>query len=270
MFSAVPVALLILVIFRRNFEDRLIWWVTLGLIVAVAAAVAWPAYLRYREIPANDSYRQSWRREMDWRSLLFFKAADIHVLDAPGYDERIQVNGQEVQNLLINNKHSQPALLHLSTYTDVMNIFQYDASDAYFGPRSDVNQRRMSLAVKSAVLLSALTVVAVVACLLRIVYFLFRRRARLTSRPVLEQTVILGFSLAFYANIVLCLPYIANPYYWGYWLARLVLPSLMGFVFIGFVFLDEYVRSWRMHLVVVGYAVAQAMLHLSFLWPRGP
>ena len=99
---------------------------------------------------------------MDWRSLLFFKAADLHVLDAPGYDERIQVNEQEVQNLLINNKHSQPALLHLSTYTDVMNIFQYDASDAYFGPRSDVNQRRMSLAVKSAVLLSALTVVAVV------------------------------------------------------------------------------------------------------------
>jgi len=126
----------------------------------------------------------------------------------------------------------------------------------------------MSLAVKSAVLLSALTVVAVVTYLLRIVYF--RRRARLTSRPVLEQTVILGFSVAFYANIVLCLPYIANPYYWGYWLARLVLPSLVGFVFIGFVFLDEYVRSRWVHLVVVGYAVAQAMLHLSFLWPRGP
>lgn len=270
MVSAVPVALLILVYFRRNFTNRVIWAVALVLIVAIPAMFARTEYKHYQEIPDTDLWKPTWRREMYWRNLLFVKAADLHILRAPKYDETIQVNGQPAYNLLINNKYSYPALLHLSMYTDVLNIFQYDPTDSYIGTRSEDNQRRMALSVKSAVLLSALTVVAVVAYLLRILYCLWRDRDRLAHRRVREQAVVLGFSLAFYVAIAGCLPYIENVYYFGYWLSRLVTPALLGFIFIGFVFLDEYVKSRPARVMVFIYAVVQSALHLSFLWPRGP
>jgi len=270
MVSAVAVTLLLLVFFRRSFASRATWVVALFLIVAIPATLARSEYRHYRDSRTDERWKQTWRHEMQWRNLVFLKQADREILHAPSYDETILVNGEPVFNLSINNKHSYPALLHLSMYTDVLNIFQYDETDWYFGARSEQNQSRMALTVKSAILLSALTVVAVVACLLRILFFLWRDRSQLACRPLREQVIVLGFSLAFFANIACLLPYIGYVYEAGYWLARLVMPALLGFIFIVFVFLDDYVKSRRAHLVVLAYAVGQAALHMSFLWPRGP
>jgi hypothetical protein len=270
MFSAVAVALLLLVFFRRSFASRATWVVALFFIVAIPATLARSEYRHYRDSSTDKYWKQTWGHDMQWRSLVFFKEADREILHAPSYDETILVDGKPVFNLSINNKHSYPALLHLSMYTDVLNIFQYDETDWYFGARSAENQSRMALTVKSAVLLSALTVVAVVACLLRILFFLWRDRAELACRPLCDQAIVLGFSLAFFANIACLLPTIAYVYEAGYWLARLVMPALLGFIFIGFVLLDDYVKSRQVHLLVLAYAVGQSALHLSFLWPRGP
>ena len=272
MFSAIAAAFGLLVYFRRMFATPAIWVLALLMNVAMPAAVAVAEYRHYSAIPVDHeaNYKQSWRREMEWRSLLFIRAADRDILRAPPYDDTTLLNGQPALNLLVINKHSYPALLHLSMYTDIMNVLQYDPTDLYIGPRSEDNQRRMALSVKSAVVLSALTVIAVVTYLVRILYLLWRDRTRLELGRPRELMVVLAFSLAYFGSFTICLPYIEGAYYSGYWLSRLVMQPLLAFVFIGFVFLDEYVRSRPAQFVALGYAIAQSAIHVSFLWPRGP
>jgi hypothetical protein len=59
-------------------------------------------------------------------------------------------------------------------------------------------------------------------------------------------------------------------YFHGYWLARLVMPALLGLCFVGFVFLDEMLPWTRARVVALAYAAAQSALKASFLWARGP
>ena len=48
------------------------------------------------------------------------------------------------------------------------------------------------------------------------------------------------------------------------------MPALLGCCFLGFVFLDEILRWTAARAAVLAYAAAQAALHASFLWARGP
>ncbi|HEY2295166.1 MAG TPA: hypothetical protein VGM86_31060, partial [Thermoanaerobaculia bacterium] len=172
-------------------------------------------------------------------------------------------------NLLMSNRHSYPALLHLSMFTDPMNIYESDPADAYFGQRDGLHQELMTVAVNSSIPLSLLMLVAICVFVFRAPSCLRGLRAAPSGRPLLTMLV-LGFSVAFFANIALFLPFVKHAYYFGYWQARLVLPALLGFCFLGFVLLDERLRSRGARAAVFVYAVAQAALHVSFLWVRGP
>ncbi len=272
LFSAIPAAAALLIYFRRKFANLAIWVFALLMIVAVPAATAVAEYRQFRLAPvdAEGNYKPQWRHDMQWRNLLFVTAADRDILHAPAYDETINVSGQPTFNLLISNRHSYPALLHLSVFTDIMNVFQYDPTDRYIGPRTAVNQRLMAISVKSAVLLSAWTVIAVMTYAFRMLIVLWRDRTQLGLWRYRNLAVVLGFSLAYFGSFVVFLPYVGDAYYVGYWLSRLVMQPLLGFVFIGFAFLDEYVKSRAAQLIILAYAIAQSALHLSFLWPRGP
>jgi len=230
------------------------------------------AVVQYRicaRLPADGPGLQYWAHEMEWRSLLMLRPADRDVLRAPQYLDRTTVDGVEVDNLLVINRHSYPALLHLSMFTDVLNIFQYDAADSYFRPRNDLNQRLMTIAVRSAIPLSLLMIAATLTYLLRVPRCLRRLRA-FRGGDELPAMILVAFSVAFFANISLFLPFMQYAYHHGYWLARLVMPALLGCCFLGFVFLDEILRWTAARAAVLAYAAAQAALHASFLWARGP
>ena len=64
------------------------------------------------------------------RSILFFRPADLAILAAPAYDWTVD----DRYELLINNKHSFPALLHLAMFTDILNIYQFDPVRLLFWP----------------------------------------------------------------------------------------------------------------------------------------
>src|SRR5262249_47519727 len=152
--------------------------------------------------------------------------------------------------------------------TDPMNIYQADPK-TFFGPRDATHQALMTVAVNFAIPLSLLMVVAIAAYSLRTVSYLRGPRASSVGRPLLIMAV-LAFSAAYFANIPVFLPFVKAAYYAGYWQARLVMPALLGFCFLGFVFLDERLRSAAARVTVLAYAVAQAALHIGFLWVRGP
>ena len=128
----------------------------------------------------------------------------------------------------------------------------------------------MTVAVCSSIPLSLLMIAAAGAYLWRAPRSLRRLRARGGGTELqLPAMIVLGFSLAFFANIALFLPFMQYAYHNGYWLARLVLPALLGFCFLGFVFLDELPIPTAARGAVLAYTFAQAALHTSFLWTRG-
>jgi hypothetical protein len=267
--SAVPVTLVLLLALRHRLSSTRIRAGALVLLVVVPGSFAVMQYRIYARLPDDDLGKQRWASEMSWRSLLIFRAADREILHAPQYTEKVVLDGVEVEKLLVNNRHSYPALLHLSMFTDVMNIFQYDAADSYFRPRNPRHQRLMTVAVRSAIPLSLLMIAATAAYLIRAPRCVSRLRDTRTGNE-LPALILLGFSVAFLANIGLLLPFVAHAYRYGYWLARLVMPALLGCCFLGFVFLDELLRWTAARGAVLVYATAQAALHASFLWARGP
>ena len=269
MASALPVALAFLCVLWRRLSSPKVRAGALLLLLVLPGLFAVVQYRICARLPADGPGLQYWAHEMEWRSLLMLRPADRDVLRAPQYLDRTTVDGVEVDNLLVINRHSYPALLHLSMFTDVLNIFQYDAADSYFRPRNDLNQRLMTIAVRSAIPLSLLMIAATLTYLLRVPRCLRRLRA-FRGGNELPAMILVAFSVAFFANISLFLPFMQYAYHHGYWLARLVMPALLGCCFLGFVFLDEILRWTAARAAVLAYAAAQAALHASFLWARGP
>jgi hypothetical protein len=255
--SALPLELLLIGAFAGSFRSRKVLLVTVVLVVIVPACVA--AYYRhvYAHMPTTDERRIFWGHDMTWRSLLMLRAGDVDVLHARWY-----------MDMLEPNVHSYPGLLHYSTFTDPLNIFQYDPTDGYFGARSDWHQRLMTFAVRWAVALSLLMIAATATYAGRAVVQLRALREGLAGRRLAVLFVLL-FSLAFFANIAVFLPFVQQAYHCGYWLSRLVLPALLGFALLAFALVDELPRWPGARLAVLAYALVHAAVNASFLWVLG-
>jgi hypothetical protein len=198
--------------------------------------------------------------EMNPRSILWLRSADVDVLDAPAYNWFKDGDYE----LLRSNRHSFPALLHLAMFTDVLNIYQYDPYDSYFGFRTLRHHHRMRSAVRSGLLFSGLAVIGVAVYLFRATVSVIVRR----KPQQLAIFVVLLFCTAWFVNLVVLYPFIPGAYSDGWWLPRLHAPALVGFFIIGFVFLDQLKwRSQKLHAVVLAAVVVQSGLHASFLWP---
>jgi hypothetical protein len=76
---------------------------------------------------------------------------------------------------------------------------------------------------------------------------------------------------AFFLNIVVFLPFIPGAFAGGYWLPRLVAPSLLCFFTLLFIGLDRLFGQWRgLALACFTLVVVQSVFHLKFLWPAAP
>lgn len=211
--------------------------------------------------------------EMSLRDILFFRKADPHVLSAPAYNEQSPVDApaQGVwpahnHNLLIKDKFSYPALLHLAIYTDIMNIYQDDRRGGEFGERSVVNRRRMRRAVRTGLLFSIAFLILTPIAAVRSLYSTFIQK-RVDSVGLAIVTIC---GSIWYLNIVAGFPFVMA-YIGGYWLPRLVVPALICFFLLSFSEADRLLRSrsraWSAAILFL--VIIQAGLQLSFLWPTG-
>jgi hypothetical protein len=242
------------------------------LVVGPPAAVGLRAYRQYTAQQATNLgvnlKIDPTTSELNVRSVLFFRAADEKLLRAPAYDKDSGRGSKEVDKyeLGIPNKYSYIGLLHVGIFTDILNVYQYDPNDGYFGPRTRPAQRRMALAVKTAL---PYTFCALVACPWLLVTsswnVLLRRRPR--DLPVL---IVLTVSFAFWLVIVIFLPF-TGALGGGYWLPRLVVPALFGFFLVTFTFIAHSpVGKARFgRLALLAAVLFQAGLTLSFMWPWG-
>ena len=251
----------------------LLWWTgllslrrTCAVLLVVTALPALAAYrerVEFRKVPDPFAITvpKRWSEaQMSPRSVVWLRAADVNVLSAPPYNWV----RDGAHPLLASNVHSAPALLHLGTFTDVLNIYQYDPYDEYFGRRTERNHALMKAAVRSGILFSVLAAAAVVVLFARSAVDVVVRR----NSGELPLLTVLLFCIAWFVNVVAVFPLLPAAYAAGFWLPRLVAPAVIGFFIAPFVLLDRargMAPSW--HGVALAAVLAQSALHASFLWP---
>lgn len=193
--------------------------------------------------------------------------ADKHVLDAPPYNEVTPgSNNPKDYNLLARGRFSYPALLQLGIFTDLVNVYQYDPTDSYFGTRSAIHQRRMRRAMRSSVIIFfsflILTPITIGIYLWR---GIIRRDAGFAFLAALS---VLG--LVWFFNIVAFFP-IVPAYTGGHWTPRLIMPALLTFFVVSATMINCFLakRSMAWSVPICLLFLYQSFVHLSFLWPWG-
>lgn len=211
------------------------------------------------------SHRLDWSGtgEMTWRSLIGLKRSDARILDAPTYWDSILVDGTPVVPMLEHNGYSYPALLHLAVFTDVLSYTHRGGFDRS-QPRPFIARTFARYAVRSGLLFSVATAVAVLAFYSRMILALLHRDA--STPPAL--LVWAAFALVWYLPLVLTLPYMRASYEWGYWLPRFVLPALWGFAVILFAAVDRLTQGKYpcFNLCVLFAVLLQSAIQIRSIW----
>ncbi len=207
---------------------------------------------------------------MRWGDILLPKPGDAAVLAAPEY-QRGGLCGTRV--------FSYPALLHVASFTDPMNLYEaplhprleyWEAriQNQFLRTRTRASQALQALSVQWSLPFSALALVGSLSCAARSAGALCCRASSLAPAAVVLTVLALGY----YAPIVLSLHRLSDPYGQGYWLPRLILPALVVFFSLGFVWVDQacarpalsrYATAIRKALA--GYTLVGALIYAAFL-----
>jgi len=268
-FVILPAAVLVAVILAWRC-GRLSW--QRGLLVAAltlpAPTLAF-AYINHQaevqlaKDPKHHSFHWEGAGDMTWCDLLLVKSTDGRIFNAPGYWENEMIDGALHYGLPYHENYSYPALIQLSTYTDVLdyaNDGQLDNGQVRPEPQKTLSKWsvRLGLVTSAGMILAMLL-------------FTFRTVATLVKPRFAPSTgvIIWGMmALAWYLPLVLSFPYMENVYDWGYWLSRLVIPSLWSFGLVMFSEVDQRLATrprWVAILVAV-LILAQAAMHLRSVW----
>jgi hypothetical protein len=217
------------------------------------------AHRALAQLPARHSFDQSGTGELTWRSLLGLKASDARILQAPSYWDHTETNGARDYLLLHDNGYSYAALFHLGVFTDIMNCANVlDRADTSLRP--DRVRAFAVWAVRVGLLFSIAAIAAILAFWAATAVALLRRK----GPREFDLLVWNAFALAWYLPITLTLPFVHHAYDWGYWLPRLVFPTVLIFSLTLFAGLDFILRRFpRGPGMVLGLVVFQTCLHLG-------
>jgi 4-amino-4-deoxy-L-arabinose transferase-like glycosyltransferase len=267
-FILVPLAVLVCITILRRWGGLSWrrWSCLLALAVVGPTLLGGWLFVKSRSELADqpDRHAFDWNGtgEMTWGSVLGLKGSDARILKAPGYWDNEVVDGHPTLPLLKNNSYSYPALLHLAVFTDVMDFANAGATDN--GARRPQPQRRFSRwAVQGGLFFSIPILLTSLAFCVQAVRALFRPKLA----PPAILWVWMSLSLAWYLPLVVVLPYVHNSYGGGYWLPRLVLPALWGFILVFFAMVDRLIGQRPWAVIVVAIAVLlQTAVQIRSIW----
>lgn len=202
---------------------------------------------------------------MSWSALFGIQKKDVKIFAAPEF------TCDRPMDAAVG--HSYLSLVHLGSFSDVWNFLQEPDQEVFSRSRPlDKCFPRERTAISKSLTPVAL-VISVPITLLGL-FGLFYQLVFGTLRNFRSPTLENDFKLAMvWISIAICLPPIVRlPYYqmvyvFGYWTPRLILPGLLGFIAIGFVSLDEFLRSrstW-ISTAILAYAVIVSGIYLLIL-----
>jgi hypothetical protein len=241
------------------------WPLKLGIATLTAACVP-PVAALLLLIPGLQGLGEHTPRGSGFALRSFFpKEVDSRLLSGPSYWVRAnRFPGDEMYELLIQNKYSYPSLVHLGLFTDILDIYQPKSRHDWFGRRTAHAQAMMSTTVKTGLPISVVIVGAVMLGLFVYIMFGLRRPAAVAELP--EALGV--YAVVWFAIIAGTLPYISAAYLAGHWLPRLILPSIAGAIAVAFVVLDRLCGRWRLlGILMAVYIGICSLLQASFLLP---
>jgi hypothetical protein len=212
------------------------------------------------------------------RNVFFLRPNDLQLLEVPSHWEMALNPKTRPPSLQDPNKYSYPALLCLATFTDILDFFQSKAGmnrepkedykgGALVGNRSSLNNSLMKVSVRAGTLSFCLA-----ACLLPILCIdSLRRFLRDRSLPHLIWLVVFLPAASWISFIACLLPLVDGAYYGGYYLSRLVLPSILAGVLLIFGGIDRWAffRKWLPSSVLLCIVLSLSLAHCAFLWMSG-
>lgn len=254
-------------------DKKQLWsgFIMLFLLPLVMGIFCYFAFIRFQTIYIGPRIAG---QSMSFQSLILLKDEDRQLLDAPYIHEMKFRDGKSFQPLDQNNYYSYPAMMHLSIFTDFLNIYQpirlqslvKGMEDEYSNRiRSPENQDRMRLAVRSGLLFSFAAFIAVSWLVLKTAYSVCTRKMKLEYIYVLVPLIL---SLTVFLGMALGLPFTFETYHRGTWLPRHVMPIILSYGMLMFVVLENVMvnkLAW-VRWVILGTVILQSFLHISFLW----
>jgi 4-amino-4-deoxy-L-arabinose transferase-like glycosyltransferase len=169
--------------------------------------------------------------DMNTRDLLTLKPTDLQLFKAPEYFKK---------EILTAHRYSYLGLAHLGVFTDTMNIFQELDRPRSFDPTliPDLKTRR---AWKTPVMQASmfLGLIWTVLALIGVAWGLVRAAKNLYRDQLTREDNALILGTAFFLLIFLSIPFVYAGALFGYWTPRLILPALLSFFWMGFLFLDR-------------------------------
>ena len=272
-----PIALVLgVAIWRRLPKGGRAPWIAIGILALALPSGA--LLIQARESAKAGSYSSTgqWLPKgspsvMRWSDMLALKASDLRLLSAPDY----------LQGMLYGFRtYSYLGLLHVASFTDVLNCFQKPpetvspewyprTEELKIRPRTRLSQALQTLSVRWCLLFSGLALAGTLYCVVRSGLWLV-----LKGPVVADATVVLtALSVGFYSPIFFGLHRVTHPYTGGYFLPRLVLPAVLVFFCLGFVLLDDACRDMEraklsprpLLLLASAYTLVACLLFIGFL-----
>jgi len=225
--------------FRAKIVNDFRFWLTLLLCAAIPLGVSgWLQSKNRRQLPPLPplhSFDWHGTGEMTFRSLAGLKRSDARIFGAPMYwDERMD-RAHRFYPMLVNNGYSYPALLQLSLFTVVLNCTNPAHRGRIDAARSRSQFAAANDAVRFGLFFSVSAMVAVAAFSLGAIKSLLEG-----DRPFpLVSFVWYDLAMAWYAPLVMVLPFVGDVYDGGYWMPRLTLPAIGIFFILAFAAADR-------------------------------
>jgi|GEM_PF-1561710 len=272
-----PIALLAgIAIWRRPAAGDRVRWSAIGFAALALPSAAFVFQMRECAKAGSDLAVGQWLSKgapsvMRWKDILELKKSDLGLLSAPDY-----IGGA----LYGSRKYSYMGLVHVSSFTDVLNYFQPppETVPTSWGERADhpmarerslISQFLQVASVRLCLVYSALAVAGTLLLTVLCSLSLFLRKPALADATVAVTALAIGF----YSVVFFNLHRLSDPYTPGFWLPRLVLPALLVFFCLGFVALDLVHRhtarsrilfKWLFNALAL-YTLAACLLFVGFL-----
>lgn len=235
-------------LWRTLKQGERLRWGGAGLLAVAIPAGIFLLQMRESAKLAGSSTYGHWKTpeapsEMAWKDILLLKARDLEIFSAPHYFR---------DQVYETRRHSYPALVHLTSFTDSQNYFQpppvnisphwrHRYHQGFSRERSSRAQTFAAWSVAWCVPLSLLAIAGTLVCgALTAHAVIFPARALVSPATV----VVTAGAIGFYGMVFFNLPRVGDPYVAGYWLPRLVLPGLLMFFCLGLTALDLVQRQF--------------------------
>ena len=208
--------------------------------------------------------------DMNYKDLFLVKASDVQLFSAPEYFGSPEHRAPQFfqYDIRVAHRHSYLGLLHLGIFTDTMNLFQVLTVPQHIESVL-IPDQKIRRPWKTPVMVASMSlgILWTLCALIATPWALFRAVKNLGKDELEREDAATLLGTAFFLLMFLPIPFIYAGTLFGYWTPRLILPSLLSFSLVAFLFIDQRIvrRSNKVAFAVLFLVIAQCAIEVIIL-----